>query len=60
MMGNAVNPRPKGASAIVPLKTPPQLEMNVLAQIAALFRIRFVGSCEPFERRSELIYRITI
>ena len=60
MMGNAVNPRPQGAAAIVSLKTPPQLEVNILAQIAALLRISFVGPREPFERRSELIHRIAI
>ena len=48
-MGNAVDPGPQGTAGIIPLKTPPQLEMNVLAQIAALFRVSFVGAREPFE-----------
>jgi hypothetical protein len=43
VVGNAVDPRPEGTAAIVRLKTPPQLEMNVLAQVAALFRVSFVG-----------------
>ena len=54
MVGNAVNPRSEGTAAIVPLETPPQLAMNVLAQVAALFRVSLIGPGEPFERRSEL------
>jgi hypothetical protein len=49
VVGNAVDPRPEGTAAIVPQKTPPQLEMNVLAQVAALFRVSFVGPREPVE-----------
>jgi len=60
MVGNAVDPCPQGAAAIVPLKTPPQLEVNILAQVAAFVRIRFVGPREPFERRSEAIRRIGV
>ena len=48
-MGNAIDPGPQGTAGIVPLETPPQLKMNVLAQVAALFRIRFVGARKPFE-----------
>ena len=60
MVSNAVNPSPQGATAIVPLKTPPQLEVNTLAQVASLLRVGFIGSCEPLERRSELIRRVVI
>jgi hypothetical protein len=60
MVGNAVDPRPEGTAAIVPLKTPPQLEMNILAEVAALFQVSFIGPREPVERRSELIQRVPI
>jgi hypothetical protein len=49
VVSNAVDPRSQGTAAIVPLKTPPQLKMNVLAQVAALFRVSFVSPREPFE-----------
>ena len=42
------------------LEAPPQLEVNVLAQVAAFFLIRFVSACEPFERGAELICRFAI
>ena len=34
--------------------------MNVLAQVAALFRVSFIGPREPFERRSEFIDRFPV
>jgi hypothetical protein len=49
MVSDAVDPRPQGAAAIVLLKTPPQLKMNILAQVAALFGVSFVSPREPFE-----------
>jgi len=49
MVSDAVDPRPQGAAAIVLTETPPQLKMNVLAQVAALFRVRFVSPREPFD-----------
>ena len=55
MVGDAINPCPRGATGIVLLETPPQLEVNVLAQVASLLRIGFVGSGEPFKRRAELV-----
>ena len=60
MVSNAVNPCAEGASPIEMLETPPQLEVNVLAQVAAFFLIRFVSACEPFERGAELICRFAI
>lgn len=60
VMGDAVNPRPQGATAIEALKAPPQLKMNVLGKIAALFRIGFVSSSEAIEGGSESIYRLPV
>jgi hypothetical protein len=44
MVGHAINPGPQGTAGIVPLETPPQLKMNVLAQVLALFRVSLVGA----------------
>ena len=60
MVGNAVDPRPQGTAGIVPLKAPPHLKMNVLAQVAAFFRVAFVGAYQPFERRAELLHCLAI
>jgi hypothetical protein len=49
MMSDAVDPRPQRAAAIVLLETPPQLKINILAQVPALFRVSFVSPREPFE-----------
>jgi hypothetical protein len=49
MVRDTIRPGPHGTAGIEPLETPPQLEMNVLAQVAALFRVSLVGAREPFE-----------
>ena len=59
-MGDAVSPGAEGAAAIVALKAPPQLKMNVLAQVAALFGVGFVGAGEAVEGGAELIDRVPV
>jgi hypothetical protein len=49
MVSDPIGPGPQGTPSIVPLETPPQLKMNVLAQVAALFWVSFVGAREPIE-----------
>ncbi len=49
VVSDAVDPGPQGAAGIVALKAPPQLKMNVLPQVAAPFRVGFVGARKPFE-----------
>src|ERR1700682_5351866 len=50
MVGNAIDPRPRRTTRIEPLKTPPQLKMDLLDQVATLFRVNLVRPREPFER----------
>lgn len=49
MVSNSVSPRSQGTAGVVAPKAPPQLKVNVLAQVAALFLVRFVGLGQPFE-----------
>lgn len=60
MMSDAVDPRPQGAAAIVLLKAPPHLKMNILGEVAPLFQISFVGPREPFECGSELFHGLPV
>ena len=49
VVSDPIRPSSQGAAGIVPLKTAPKLKMNVLAQVAASFRVSLVGAREPFE-----------
>jgi hypothetical protein len=60
MMRNTIDPGPHRAAAIVELKTPPQLQMNVLAQVTAFLRISLVGRREPLESRAEFLRRVVV
>ena len=60
MVGNAIDPGPQRTPGVVPLKTPPQLKMKVLAQVAALFRVSLVCPREPFQSGTELGRRIPV
>ena len=48
MVGNTIDPGPYGATCVIQFETPPQLKMNVLAQVAALFGVRLVAARKPF------------
>ena len=50
MVGNAVDPSPQRTAGIVPQETPPQLKMDILAQVTTSLRIGFVSTRKPFER----------
>lgn len=56
VVSNAVAPGSQGAAAVVLIKTPPQLKMDILAQVAALFRVGFVGGRKPFESGAPSFY----
>ena len=60
MVGNAVDPGPRGTAGIEALKTPPQLKMNLLDQVAALFRVDLVRPREPFERGTVFVRRVPV
>src|ERR1700722_14621411 len=60
MVGNAIDPGPQRTAGIVPLETPPQLKMDALAEVAALFRVSLVGAGKPFEGRSVLFRRVPV
>ena len=49
VVGDAIGPGPQGTAAVVLTETPPQLKTDVLAEVAALFRVGFVGTRKPFE-----------
>src|SRR5215471_4431235 len=57
MVGNAIDPGPQRTAAIVALETSPQLEMDLLDQVPAFFRVGLVSPGQPFERRTKLLSR---
>jgi len=60
MVGNAIDPGPSGTAGIEPLETPPQLKMDLLDQVTALFGVNLVCAREPFERRTVLVRRVPV
>jgi len=60
MVGNAIDPGPRRATRVEPLVTSPQLKMNLLDQVAALFRVSLVRPRQPFERAAVFVRRIPV
>src|SRR5687768_9819914 len=54
VVSNSVDPGPDRASAVESSKAPPERNMNLLQQVAALFRVAFVRPRQPFQRWTEL------
>jgi len=60
LASDAVGPGPQETAGIVTLKTPPQLKMNVLAQVAALCRVSLIGAREPSQGRAVFIHCVPV
>ena len=65
VMRDAVDPRPKGATAIEQLKTSPKLKMNFLKEITPLLRVGLVAADEapnhgPAPNDGLLIHRVLL
>jgi hypothetical protein len=59
-MRDAVNPGPAGTVTVPSLEAAPQRDMNLLEQILPAIRIMFPARCQPFQRRAELVRKISI
>jgi hypothetical protein len=49
VVGHPIDPGPRGTAGIEAQETPPQLKMNLLEQVATLFRVSLVRAREPLE-----------
>ena len=60
MMGYAIDPGAQRTAGIEAAEASPQLKVNLLEQVAALFRMSFVGAGEAFEGGRELFRGIAV
>ena len=54
VVGHAKGPRLQGASSVENFEALPELEVDVLPQIVALFRVCFISGGQPVERAAKL------